>query len=124
MDESEKEKRLIIRFCQVEGIKNTLLNSMQIFLRFQDYIAHKKEEPDGKTIFLWFLNFLNNEITAAASYSKGKSLIEAQNLIAKAIQNFSSSSTADDYTKILDLFREAIIKITSEASYIAEDLKF
>ena len=122
MDESEK--RLIIRFCQVEGIKTTLLNTMQIFLRFQDYIAHKKEEPDGKTIFLWFLNFLNNEITQAASYATGKSLIEAQNLIAKVIQNFSISSTADDYTKILDILRETITKVTSEASYIAEDLKF
>lgn len=122
MDESEK--KLIIRFCQVEGAKTTLLNMMQIFLRFQDYIAHKKQEPDGKTIFLWFLNFLNNEITQAATYSKGKSLIEAQNLIAKVIQDFSSSSTADDYTKILDLLREAITKITSEAAYIADDLKF
>jgi len=122
MDESEK--RLIIRFCQVEGIKTTLLNTMQIFLRFQDYIAHKKEEPDGKTIFLWYLNFLNNEISQAATYSKGKSLIEAQNLIAKVIQDFSTSSTADDYTKILDWLREAITKITSEASYIADDLKF
>ena len=122
MDESEK--KLIIRFCQVEGAKTTLLNMMQIFLRFQDYIAHKKQEPDGKTIFLWFLNFLNNEITQAATYSKGKSLIEAQNLIAKVIQDFSNSSTADDYTKILDLLREAITKITSEAAYIADDLKF
>jgi len=122
MDESEK--KLIIRFCQVEGAKTTLLNMMQIFLRFQDYIAHKKQEPDGKTIFLWFLNFLNNEITQAATYSKGKSLIEAQNLIAKVIQDFSSSSTADDYTKILDSLREAITKITSEAAYIADDLKF
>lgn len=120
----DQEKKLIIRFCQVEGVKTALLNSMQIFLRFQDYIAHKKKEPDGKTIFLWFLNFLNNEITQSATYSKGKSLIEAQNLIAKAIQDFSSSSTADDYAKILDLMREAITKITSEASYIAEDLKF
>ena len=122
MDESEK--KLITRFCQVEGAKTTLLNMMQIFLRFQDYIAHKKQEPDGKTIFLWFLNFLNNEITQAATYSKGKSLIEAQNLIAKVIQDFSISSTADDYTKILDLLREAITKITSEAAYIADDLKF
>lgn len=122
MDESEKS--LIIRFCQLEGIKSSILNMMQIFLRFQDSITNKQQEPDGKTLLSWFLNYLNTEITQAASYSQNSNLIEAQNLIAEVIQNFSSGDLTTDYEQIMDILRNTITKITSEASQVAEELQF
>jgi len=97
---------------------------MQIFLRFQDYGANKQQEPDGKTLLSWFLNYLNNEITQAASYAQDKNLIEAQNLIAEVIQSFSSNESTIDYDQIMDILRNTITKITSEASQVADELQF
>jgi hypothetical protein len=122
MDESGK--KLIVRFCQLEAIKSSILNMMQIFLRFQDYEGNKGQEPDSKTLLSWFLNFLNNEMTQAASYAQNRNLIEAQNLIAEVIQNFSTNDSITDYEQIMDLFRSIITKITSEASQVADELQF
>jgi len=122
----EPEKSLIIRFCQLEGIKSSILNIMQIVLRFQDYVTNKTQEPDSGILLSWFLNYLNNEITQAASYSQTSNLIEAQNLIAQVIQNFSGSNSiiTTDYESIMDILRNTITKITSEASQVAEELQF
>ena len=120
MDESERN--LITRFCFAERLKSTTLNMMQTILRFQDYIENKKEEPDGKTILLWVLNLLNNEVTQAASISQNKFFIEAQNLVAEAIQLIGGQQP--NFQQIIDKLREAVTRITSEASNVAKELKF
>ncbi|MHA1648895.1 MAG: hypothetical protein ACTSYB_01785 [Candidatus Helarchaeota archaeon] len=121
MDESEK--KLFIRFCQADGVKSSTLNIMHLLLRFQDYFTQKKEDPDGRTIISWVLNQLNNEISQAASFSQSKNLIEAQNLIAKVIQDFDRAAIPNFQELINDL-RNAVTKITSEAAHVANELKF
>jgi len=117
-------KKLIIRFSKADCLKSATLNVMQLFLRFQDYLEHKKETPDGKTILTWFLIILNNEVSLAASISKSQNLVEAQNLVAEVIQKYEISGEHPNFQEIIDILRNAVTKITSEAATAAKDLEF
>ncbi len=119
----ESIKQLVFRFCQADGLKSTTLNIMQILLRYQDYLTHKKEDPDVKTLFSWFLNQLNNEVTRAASISGSKHLIEAQNYVAEVIQKFERGSQPPNFQALVEMLRNAVTKITSEAAMVAKELK-
>ncbi|NVM54966.1 MAG: hypothetical protein HWN66_14775 [Candidatus Helarchaeota archaeon] len=120
---NEPERKLVIRFSQADRIKASILNMMQIFLKFQDYLEHKKEEPDGKTVLSWFLNLLFNDTARAANISQSQNLIEAQNLLSEIIAEFGVGSHPN-FQRLMDSLRNTIIKITSEASYAAKELKF
>ncbi|MHA1264301.1 MAG: hypothetical protein ACTSRS_03620 [Candidatus Helarchaeota archaeon] len=120
----EMERKLISRFCRAERLKTELLNLMQIFLRIQDSIKYKNEKPDGQTLLTWILNLLNNEITQAASISQSKNLIQAQNFIADVITKYDKSGDIPEFEAIIDLMRNAVTKITSEAAEVAGALKF
>ncbi|MHA1131309.1 MAG: hypothetical protein ACTSQI_00270 [Candidatus Helarchaeota archaeon] len=121
MDKSLRQD--LFRFCRADALKSATLNIMQIGLRYQDYLTQKKEAPDAKTLFSWILNQLNNEITRAASSSASKSLIEAQNYVAEAIQKFEASDQIPNFPEIIDMLRTAVTKITSEAANMAKVLK-
>ena len=118
------ERQLIIRFCQAEKLKSMILGMMQILLRLHDYIEHKKEEPDPKTLLLWFLNYYNNEITQAASISQSKELVEAQNLVADVIQKYEMAGSSPNLQQLVELLRTSVTKITTEASIVAKELQF
>jgi hypothetical protein len=120
----ELTKKLVVRFCQAEGLKSNVLNMMQILLKLHDYMESKKEAPDTQTFLSWFLNILNNEISQAATISQSKSLIEAQNLVAEVIQKYSISGSQPNFQQLVDLLRETVTKITTEAAKVANELKF
>lgn len=121
---NSKDKNLVIQFCQLERIKSAVLNMMQTFLRLQDYLKNKEDAPDCKTILSWFLNLLNNDITNAANISKSENLFEAQNLTSEIIQKYSISGLSPNFQELLDLLRNTITKITSEAAKVAKELNF
>ncbi|HUX98812.1 MAG TPA: hypothetical protein VMV49_04615 [Candidatus Deferrimicrobium sp.] len=120
----EIKRRLVVRFCQAEGLKSNVINMMQILLKLHDYLGSKKEEPDIQTLLSWFLNLLNNEITQAASISQSKTLIEAQNLIAEVIEKYSITGQQPNFQQLIDILRETVTKITTEAAKIAKELEF
>lgn len=95
-----------------------------MFLKIQDYIHEKGTPPDGRLVITWFLNILNNELTQAASLAQSKSLIEAQNLIAEAVNKYDMSGDTPNFQTLIDLLRTAVTKITSEAANTAAELKF
>ena len=119
-----KKNKLIIQFCHAERIKSAVLNMMQVVLRFHDYLENKKENPDGKTILLWFLNQLINDIARAANISQSQNLTAAQNLVAEVIQNASISEQPSKYQELVNTLRNALTKITSEAASVASELNF
>ncbi len=120
----EKEKKLIIRFCHAERLKSSILNLMEIFLRFQDYIAQEQKEPSGRTFLSWFLNLLFSEISRAANISHSKELTEAQNQVSMIITQLEMSGPQPDFQQIMDILRNTITRITSEAANAAKELNF
>ncbi len=121
---NEVEKKNLIKFCHAERLKSEVLNVMQIFLKIQDYTEHKEEPLEGKTVLIWFLNALANDIARAVSVSQSPFLVDAQRLITTILQSYSSSGQQANIEDIMDQLRELISKITSEASIIAKELKF
>ncbi len=119
---NESERKLVTRFCQVEGIKSATLKMMQMILRFQDYVEHKKEEPDWQTLLSWVLNFLFTDINQVASITQSKYLVEANNLVAEVITDITAAQP--NFQQIINKLREAVTKITSEAATVAKELKF
>jgi hypothetical protein len=95
---------------------------MQTALKYQDYLEHRREAPDGKTVLSWFLNALHNDIARAANVSHSKTLIDAQNLVSKVI--FDTTGSMPNFQNILDILRDTITKITTEASSVAKELNF
>lgn len=120
----KKEKKLIIRFAQAERLKSSIINTMQVVLRFQDFFEHKKDEPDGRTVFIWGLNQLFNDIARAVNISGGKNLVEAQNLLGMVISQMEISGQQPNFQQIMDNLRKAITQITSEAANAADELNF
>lgn len=120
----EKEKKLIIRFAQAERLKSSIINMMQVVLRFQDLFEQKKEEPNGRTVFVWTLNQLFNDIARAVNISGGKNLVEAQNLLAMVISQMEISGPQPNFQQIMENLRNALTQITTEAANAAGELKF
>lgn len=94
---------------------------MQLVLRYQDHREHKKENPDGETVVSWVLNTLHNDVARAANISQSKHLLDAQNLVSQVIKTTGSQLNFQD---ILEILREMITKITTEAAKLAKELKF
>ncbi len=120
----DSDRDLITRFCLAERLKSETLNMMQVFLRLQDYITEKQENPDSKTVVKWFLNLLDGEIGRAAAIVKSKNFIAAQEIVSEAIHQYEVSGENINFQDFIAILRTLVTKITSEAASAAKELEF
>lgn len=101
----------IIQFCFAERIKAFIINLISNILRYTDFIQTRKKVPSPEEMLKWFMNNLIRETELAINVTKGTHFQSALALINESLSKFPQNSEES-----IQYLREALTKITTQAS--------